>query len=177
MLDLDDEALMSAYLGGDSRAFALLYQRHAAPLFRMMRQRGVSEEDTRDLIQQTFLQLHRARGAFDPSRRVRPWLLTIAFNLMRDGLRRARRWREGPLELEVPAGDQGDPVVRAREVARVRDALEQLSPAQRRLVAMHWFEDLSYAEIADRLGATTGAIKLRSFRAHSALREALSEAA
>jgi RNA polymerase sigma-70 factor (ECF subfamily) len=176
--EASDEALMARYAAGDEGAFLALFERYAASLTKMLQRRGSHPEDARELVQRTFLHLHRARASYEAGRRFRPWLITIAFNLRRDEARRAWRWRELPVEAEVtPAPVEPDPCVRAEEVQRVRQALERLAPPQRQLLTMHWLEEQSYAEIAARLGASPSAIKLRAFRAHAALRQVLSAAA
>jgi RNA polymerase sigma factor (sigma-70 family) len=172
-----DEELMDAYVAGDHQAFDTLFGRYARPLVRMLQQRGANEDDARELVQQGFLQLHRARDRYQHGRRVRPWLITIVFNLRRDDVRRARRWRETSLEGEAVAAATPDPLVRRTEMRRVRSAISTLSCAQRRLIEMHWFEELSYPEIAERVGVSAGAVKLRAFRAHAALRQVLKTAA
>lgn len=172
-----DEQLMQAYVAGDQRAFDVLFRRYARPLTLMLIERGASEDDARETVQQGFLQLHRARHRYEPSRRFRPWVLTIVFNLRRDDLRKARRWRETFLEVDVAAEPVPDPLVRRAEVTRVREALGTLTSKQRKLIEMHWFEDMSYPQIAERVGASPGAVKLRAFRAHAALRAVLKRAA
>jgi len=173
-----DELLMERYADGDEGAFQALFQRYACPLTKMLQRRGAHPEDARELVQRTFLHLHRARGSYERGRRFRPWLLTIAFNLKRDEARRAWRWRELPCEAEtIAANEEHDPSLREHDLKRLREALDALSPTQRQLLTMHWFEEQTYAQIADKLGSTPSAIKLRAFRAHVALRQALSAAA
>ncbi len=163
---------MTAYIEGDLAACEALFRRHGRAIMLMLRDRGATEEEAQDVVQQTFLQLHRARVRFQPGRRFWPWLITIAFNLWRDELRRARRWRETPLVGEVavePVHDHDG----AERRSRVRVALRKLNAKQRSIIEMHWFDELSYPQIAARVGATPGAVKLRAFRAHAALRQAL----
>lgn len=168
-----DEELMAAYVAGDTRAFEVLFRRYARPLVAKLRERGAQEADAREIVQQGFLRLHRARHRYEPGRRFRSWLFTIAFNVWRDELRRAHHWRETPLDTEIAAPPVDDPLAREAEMRRVRRALACLSTSQRRLLEMHWFDDLTYREIAERLGASQAAVKLRAFRAHQALRLAL----
>src|SRR5688500_5470287 len=82
-----DEELMAAHTGGDADAFAQLYRRYAQPLLRLMLRQQRFDEEALDLVQQTFLQVHRARADYDPNRRFRPWLYAIALNLSREAMR------------------------------------------------------------------------------------------
>jgi RNA polymerase sigma-70 factor (ECF subfamily) len=172
-----DEELMLAYVGGQTSALDALYRRYAPLLLRVMQQGLRAPEEARDLVQQTFLQLHRARQDFRPDGRLRPWLFTIAMNLKREHLRRKKRRPETELVLDGshdPAtwGDQG----RRDAAEAVEQALEHLSPQQREVIELHWFGGLSFPEIATALGSATNTVKVRAHRGYKAMREALEAA-
>lgn len=166
---------MAAYVAGEARAFAVLFERYGPRLLRVM-SRGVSRgSDVQDLVQQTFLQLHRARHDFRPGAKLRPWLFTIALNLKRQYFRRAGRRSEASLAQEnipEPVAATGDPE-RDLAGARVRKALGGLPEAQREVIALHWFEGLSFREIAEAVGASVSAVKVRAHRGYEKLRRAL----
>jgi RNA polymerase sigma-70 factor (ECF subfamily) len=170
-----DEELMTAYVAGDEAAFAELFGRYAPLLVRMMRRQIRIEDDAVELVQQTFLQVHRARLDFEEGRRLRPWLMTIAFNLKREYFRRRKRRPEAPLEFEPPGSDPGrrHPVERRADIQRIRAALETLPDGQRDVIVMHWFDELSFPEVAEILGLTVSAVKVRAHRGYQALRKAL----
>jgi RNA polymerase sigma-70 factor (ECF subfamily) len=132
-------------------------------------------EEANDLLQQTFLHVHRARLDFDRAQRFRPWVFTIALNLKREHFRRVRRRPALSLDSEsVP-----EPAVLPRgalrwEAARdVGPALERLAPEQREVIELHWFGGLSFAEIGECVGATTNAVKVRAHRGYVVLRRLL----
>jgi RNA polymerase sigma-70 factor (ECF subfamily) len=170
-----DEELMKAYVEGDETAFAELFARYGALLLRVMRRQIINEDDASELVQQTFLQMHRARRDFEPGRKLRPWLMTIAFNLKREYFRRRMRRPEAQLDHDPPASDRGDPVDRASEAQRLRRALARLPEGQRDVIAMHWFEELSFNEVAEVMGLTVSAVKVRAHRGYQTLRRALEE--
>lgn len=170
-----DEELMLAYREGDAQALRELFSRYAGPLTRAVTRMLRDEERSRDVVQQTFLQVHRARADFDRSRSFRPWLYTIGLNLARDELRRRGRRPEESLEYE-PAGDeptQEQAVQRSENRARLEAALAELSAEQREVVVLHWFEGLSFAEIATTTGAGLSAVKVRAHRAYKKMRQLL----
>ena len=69
-----DETLMAALQGGEEDAFAVLFHRYQASLTSTL-QRGLrSREEARDLVQNTFVQVFRARLDYDPARSFRPWV-------------------------------------------------------------------------------------------------------
>jgi RNA polymerase sigma-70 factor (ECF subfamily) len=171
-----DEDLMLAYAGGEEAAFRTLFARYAPQLVRVLRRQVGREADAQDLAQQTFLQLHRARHDFKPGTRLRPWVITIALNLARDHLRRRGRRPEAPLDDRVPEPsvepaipDGGD----AETAQRVRRALGTLPRDQREVIELHWFEQLSFAEIATVVGSTSGAVRVRAHRGYVTLRKSL----
>jgi len=167
-----DEELMAAYVGGDRDAFGELFGRYAAMITRTMRRQIRQPEDCNELVQQTFLQLHRARRDFDLSRKLRPWLMTIAFNLRREYFRKRMRRPEAPLEVEpvAPADDRGDIIERKEDVAKLRSALAALPDGQREVIELHWFEHISFPEIAATMGLSVSAVKVRAHRGYKAMR-------
>ncbi len=169
---MSDEQLMAAYVAGDQRAFAELFDRYGPMLIRLMTRHIRNQADVHELVQQTFLQLHRARNDFDPKRRLRPWLMTIAFNLKREYYRRRMRKPEAALDHEPPASNRGldHPVERKKAALRLRTALSHLPAGQREVIEMHWFKELSFPEVAEILGLSVSAVKVRAHRGYRKLR-------
>jgi len=170
-----DEELMLAYAGGEQAAFRELFARLAPLLLRIAQRQLGRAADAQDVLQQTFLQLHRARHDFDARAKLRPWVITIAMNLGRDMLRRRTRWGETEVDetvLAAPAPAQGE-AERAETSAHVRAALSRLPAAQREVIELHWFEELSFDDIAQIVGAKPGAVRVRAHRGYATLRKAL----
>jgi RNA polymerase sigma-70 factor (ECF subfamily) len=174
---------MAAYVSGDRRAFEQLFARLAPRLHRFFRRSFGAEGTADDLLQQTFLKLHRARDTYDPAMRVAPWAFAIASRVRLDEFRRRKRLAEDGDEEALaradeasasaaPAGDGLD----ADTADAVRRAVDALPESQRVVIHLNRFEEMTFAEIARVLGTTEGAVKLRAFRAYAALREALAPA-
>lgn len=175
---LDDA--MARYAEGDDAAFAVVY-RHAASrvlssLLRMCGSRATAE----DLAQETFLRVSRARESFVPAAAALPWILVIARNTFFDSTRRATV-RDQALEQAIPHMDRvasrdthGDEALAGREMLEVlRDAFARLTGPQREAFVLTRFEGLSVLQVAEALGTTEAAVKLRAHRALDALRAAL----
>ncbi len=176
--ELSDEELMAAYVAGDASAFRVLFDRYAVVLYRMVRRRLGSDEDARDIVQQTLLQMHRARHDFRRDSRLRPWLFTIAMNLVREHYRRQGRRREQSLEANAPEVARqreapATPAVDGERLQRVRAALASLPEQQREVIELHWFEDSPYEEIARIVGASVAAVRVRAHRGYERLRKIL----
>jgi RNA polymerase sigma-70 factor (ECF subfamily) len=169
------DAAMTRYASGDDAAFGEVYDALAPRLFGYLVRQTRDHARAEDLVQQTFLQIHRARGRFLPDAEVVPWAFAIARRLMIDGMRRGKREvlakddeaGEGP-----PASAPGaDDLVQAQQLAdRIRGELAHLPEQQRVAFELVKQEGLSLAEAAQILGTTVAAVKLRAHRAYEALR-------
>jgi RNA polymerase sigma-70 factor (ECF subfamily) len=170
-----DEELMTAYVSGDHAAFAELFRRYAPILLRLMRHRISRREEADDLVQLTFLHLHRSRHDFRAGAPLRPWLFTIALNLRFQHFRECGRRRETTVDvdsLEVP-GSSRSPQESVDENRAVRLALTKLPTDQRDVIVLHWLEGLSFAEVSEAVGASVNAVKVRAHRGYVSLRKLL----
>jgi RNA polymerase sigma-70 factor (ECF subfamily) len=179
----DDEELVRllvAYQAGELAAFERLYVWLAGELRRYFAASVAAharEGGAQDLMQDTFLELHRSRHTYLPPLPVRPWVFGIARRVLgrhrRTAWRRARHEDRGarPVETlaavaEPPAG----PGIEARDLA---DALSRLPAGRREAWVLHHIHGLSFQQIAERFRIGAGAARLRSSRAMQALRAAL----
>jgi RNA polymerase sigma factor (sigma-70 family) len=169
---------MAAYVAGDRDAFRTLFERHAPPLERVMLRDLAEREEARDLVQQAFLQLHRARLDFDPKQRLKPWLYTIALNLKREHFRRRKRRPERP-DSEIadlqPTPPRGQEQTEARRT--ISWALEQIPADQREVIELHWLAGLSFPELSESIGISVAAAKVRAHRGYLRLRDVLGDRA
>jgi RNA polymerase sigma-70 factor, ECF subfamily len=178
------DAAMERYAAGDDAAFPDLYDLLAPRLFGYLMRQTRDRARAEDLLQQTLLQMHAARGRFIPGSQVLPWAFAIARRLMIDGMRRGKRevlraGNEGEGEGAEPAAadDAADDLVEARELAgRLQKELARLPENQRVAFELIKQEGLSVAQAAEVLGTTVTAVKLRAHRAYEALRGILGDA-
>jgi RNA polymerase sigma-70 factor, ECF subfamily len=179
-------AAMERYACGDDRAFPELYDSLAPRLRRYLLRASGDPSWADDLLQQTMLQIHRARGRFIAGAEVLPWAFAIARRLLIDGHRRRRNERRtvsletGGHEasaVEVVAVQHGaDEHIDAQRLARALETeLARLPESHRAAFELLKHEGLSIREAAGVLGATPTAVKLRAHRAYAALRAALGD--
>jgi RNA polymerase sigma factor (sigma-70 family) len=177
-----DEELMSAYVSGEVRAFERLFARLAPRVhgffLRSFRDAAVAD----DLLQVTFMKVHRARSQYRNDLKVAPWLFAVAARVRLDELRRRLRLPEDADEEALARADEklsreAEPKADGDVAETVRRALEALPESQRTVIHLHRYEGLTFAEIARVLGTTPGAVKLRAFRGYETLRETLKELA
>lgn len=162
---------MLRFCDGDGKAFDALFARHAAQVRAYLHRVSGSGAAADDLTQATFLSVVKARGRFVRGATFKPWLYAIATNAARD-LHRRRRGEE--LSAEPQTSEVVEPSVKDAGLEKsVREALVQLPEAWRSAIVMHRFEGMSFAEIADVLGVSEGAVKVRAHRGYERLRELL----
>lgn len=167
---------MSAYVAGDARAFEQLFARLAprvhAFFLRSFRSQAVAD----DLLQETFMKVHRARERYDQALRVAPWVFTVAARVRLDELRKRLRLPEDADEEALARADEQAPREPPPDTDlqdAVRAALEKLPESQRTVIHLHRYEGMTFPEIARVLGTTSGAVKLRAFRGYETLRKEL----
>jgi RNA polymerase sigma-70 factor, ECF subfamily len=171
-----DEELMSAYVAGDARAFEKLFARLAPRVHAFFRRSFRDEGVADDLLQVTFMKVHRARAQYRPDLKLRPWLFAVAARVRLDELRRRLRLPEDADEDVIARADaqpQPDPPLDEDVKDAVRAALDALPESQRTVIHLHRYEGMTFAEIAAVLSSTPGAVKLRAFRGYETLRERL----
>lgn len=166
---------MARFCEGEAAAFDALFQRYSRPVHGYLTRLTGSASTADDLAQLTFLSLVRSRGRFQPGARVKPWLYAIATNAARDHQRRNKRPEELTEEGELPATVAADSTgPRDTGLERtVQRALELLPEGQRVPIVLHRFEGMSFAEIAESMGLTESAVKVRAHRGYARLRELL----
>jgi RNA polymerase sigma-70 factor (ECF subfamily) len=173
-----DEA-MADYAAGDGRAFDQVYAFIAPRLTSYLRRRMRDQARVPDLVQQTFLNMHRARRTFIAGAEVLPWAFAIARRQLVDAYRAAEREelpaRDAAESAALTCAPAGDELLAAKEAARrFERALAGLSRPQRDAFELVKGDGLSLVEAAAALGTTVTGVKLRTHRAYAALREALS---
>ncbi len=179
-----DAELMLRVKDGDAASFALLLERHRAPvvhfLYRMVQNQAVAEE----LAQEVFLRVYRARASYEPTAKFTTWLFRIAMHLALNHLRDGKAERSQD-SLDADAGESAgrqladrrltveqDLLKRAR-LEEVRQAVRALPGKQRAAVLMHKYEGMEYSQIARVLNCSESAVKSLLFRAYENLRARL----
>ncbi|APR80367.1 RNA polymerase sigma-70 factor, ECF subfamily protein [Minicystis rosea] len=182
---MDEAALnaaMDRYACGDARAFATLHEGLYPRLVGYLTRMTGSPTTAADLVQETFLRMHRARATFAAGGAVLPWAYAIARNVHHDHARAARLRQTERLPSDPGAepadrggGDAESAAIAAQAARVVEEVLARLPASQREAFVLIRYEGLSVEDAAAVLGATKTAVKLRAFRAYEALREALAE--
>ncbi|MBX3134434.1 MAG: sigma-70 family RNA polymerase sigma factor [Gemmatimonadaceae bacterium] len=187
---LDDGALVSAYIKGQSRAFDVLVDRYQNRLLNFIYRTVGDRERAEDLVQEAFIRVHRHIARFDGAKKFSTWIYTIASNLAKNELRNRSRnplvlfqtitqgWEdeERPLEFE-DTSLQPDELYRKRHMRDlVEQAVAQLPEHHREVFVLRELEGRSYEEIAEITNCNLGTVKSRLNRARSSFAELIGPA-
>src|ERR671922_204388 len=155
------------------RGFERLYRRHVADVYHYALGVLRNPADAEDVTQTTFLNALRAYDRGERPQAPQNWLIAIAHNVCRQRFRQSlRRPHEVAFEDDVADRIVDDEVPSAEDIRR---ALGYLAFNQRAALVMRELEGRTYAEIAEILGLSIGAVETLLFRARRALREQLEE--
>ncbi len=170
LVDLD--RWMERYQQADPEAPAALVGALSPALLRFFRSQAASREQADDLLQETWLRIHRVRHTYRPGEPVLPWVYAIARRVRVDGYRRTRRiiMHEIVMEFLPERPAQVEP----RDLLPAFDTLVAALPeSQREVVTMLKVGGLSLEEVARATSSTVGGVKQKAHRAYERLRKLL----
>jgi RNA polymerase sigma-70 factor (ECF subfamily) len=172
-----DEQLLAAYRGGDRQSFSKLVERYQRELFHFLVRFVGDRAAAEDIFQESFLQVHQSAAQFDPLRRFRPWLFTIAANKARDYLRSQSRRPSNQLQASITPGndDSGEfiDLLKSPEIAPgapmekqelqrlVQQTVMELPANFREILLLSYFHQFPYKQISEMLEIPLGTVKSR----------------
>jgi RNA polymerase sigma-70 factor, ECF subfamily len=179
--DLDDSAVVAAFLAGNKRGFNELVERYQSRLLNFVYRTTGDRERAEDLVQETFIRIYRHLHRFDQSKKFSTWAYTIASNLAKNELRNRSRnplvlfqalkksWDadQRPLEWEDNTY-RPDDLYRKRHLKQlVESAVGELPEHHRHVFVLREMEGKTYEEIAEITGCNLGTVKSRLNRARN----------
>ena len=176
----DAKDLMARYCDGDASAFRELYALVSPRLYGYLMKMARSKALADDLVQQTFMKVHRARAAYIRGADPVPWIYSIAHRTFLDEARKTKRavvrvgdddtLPEISADLDGQTAGSKDEQADPELVRTALDALAALPEQQRQAVVLTKLEGKSVAEAAEIAGTTVGAMKVRAHRGYEVLR-------
>lgn len=153
-----------------AEAIKVLYPREGETVYRTIYGIVLDAAEAQDLTQETFVRAYRAWDRFDRGN-VRAWLLRIATNLAITHYRTQRRRRRVAPWMLASGPQSEEPQRKSEDEDLVRWLMRPLSPEQRLLVTLHYYQQIPRAEIAGQLGIPVGTVASRINRAMQVLRQ------
>src|ERR1700737_1309874 len=168
----DLDRWMERYQQADPDAPATLVGALSPALLRFFKSQVATREQADDLLQQTWLRIHRVRHTYRPGEPVLPWIYAIARHVRGDSYRKAQRIETPEKQVDAPP----ERAMRATAAARGRDLealLAGLPESQREVVTMLKIAGLTLEEVARATSSSVGSVKQKAHRAYEKLREIL----
>lgn len=158
-IEISDEQLKLRCRGGDYAAFEQLYHRHKNPLYRFIVRQCSDEEQAKDIVQDVWLNIHKACGGYVPSAKFTTWLYRIAHNRIIDFYRRSTKGMPVSYDDENLSEQQllnldnrytpEQLAQSAQETEHLLNAIASLQEAQREAALLHLEMGFSVSEIAN----------------------------
>ena len=182
---MDDSAVVTAFLGGEERAFSELVTRYQTRLPNFVYRTIGDREKAEDLVQEVFIRVYRHLHRFDRSKKFSTWVYTIASNLAKNELRNRSRNplvlfqtvqknfqdEDRPLQFEDPTS-RPDDMYRKRHLREiVEETVAKLPEHHRNVFILRELEGKSYEEIAEITDCNLGTVKSRLNRARNSFAE------
>src|SRR5919206_1441873 len=176
MAELTDIELWDRAVAGDATAFGVLFERHARAIYNYLFRRCADWTVAEDLTSVVFLDAFRRRESVRiEDGKVLPWLFGVATNVLRNQRRSRRRHAAALRRLPAPdsqpafGADAGDRIDAERDMRKLLGALHDLPQADRDVIALCLWSELSYADAAVALGIPVGTVRSRLSRARRRL--------
>lgn len=164
MFDDSNEDLLAKYQQGDLKAFEAFYERNHKLIFYFLISRVSSQSVAEDLLQDTFLKMHRNITRYDPRQKALPWVFTIARNNLIDHMRKSKDVSHEDMDIFA----QAESAESAQD--EVGSMLSSLNADERKLIEERFLADQSYEQIAAKEKSSPVAVRKRVSRAMSKLR-------
>jgi len=165
--------ILNEFRQGDAAAFETLFRLHQRAVYgwilRIVRNPASAEE----LTVESFWRIHRAHARFQPSRGFEAWARRIATRAALDWLRTKQPEIELPVDLQAPS--EADPAVSAEIRLKTALAFQRLPSKLRIAAVLAVVEEQPHKEVAEALGISVSAVKVRVFRALRLLRKDLQQ--
>jgi len=178
VLEGNDREVMQGCRRGDPDAFRVLFDTYKDRVYSIALRYSGDAGMAMDITQDTFLKLMSCIAEFRGDAQFETWLFRLVVNRCLDHHRRGRRFLplvSGLFDLvRVSSETVLHELLRAEFQSSVQDVVQTLPPEQRIVIVLRYTEGLSYEEIADVLGCSTGTVGSRLNRAHKVLQRRLS---
>lgn len=170
MKHLTDEELMLQVANENLDALSIIFDRYHVRIYnffnKMLQNKMISE----DLTQEVFVRILRHRTAYKKGN-FTSWIYTIARNIFSTHYQNQKKERLHITDQEIKSEETLFTENKTEEIEYLHKALQQLKPEERELIVMHRFQEIKYSQIADIIGSSEGAVKVKMYRALKKLKD------
>lgn len=177
-----EQELLIRCQAGDNQAFAAILAKYQTPVYNLAWRILQDVEEAKDATQDIFIRIYQALPAYRFEARFSTWLYRIATNLCLDRLRQRRKsplisWEPTILKAMRDESGKNDPeqsLIKRETQQLVQQAIRELPPKYRTVIALTYLQEFSYREIADIMGVSVRTVETQIYRAKAILRSRLS---
>ncbi len=179
MDDRSDEKIVSAVQRGDAEPFALLVKRYEAKMMRYANKFFLNRVDAEDAVQDVFLKAYANIRDFDVKRSFSPWLYRIAHNEFINVIKKKHREHflffsfDSILPHSLPEGGTDNEAVKQEIKDVLNRSLDKINIRYREPLILHYFEGMSYQEIAEVLKVPVSTVGVRLMRGRQILKKSM----
>lgn len=181
VLEETDEAIVSRIQQGYANEIGTLIDRYESKLKRYLEKNIRTREDITDILQDVFVKTYTNIHRFDIQQRFSPWIYRIAHNEMVNYIKKKKSlpfsWFEPDVLIPFLQESTDESVLlksdRAYEKERIEKILDKIPPAQREILTLYFYEELSYKEISDVLRIPIATVGVRLTRAKKQVEQLL----
>ena len=170
LADVSLESLFARYQEADAQATAELIRRLSPDLLRFFLAQEKTRAEAEDLLQNSWLRIHKARHTYRIGAPVLPWVFAIAKHVRVDAYRKRHRIRQFEIATDSFPEDSSTPPPAQSEVPTFEVLIADLPDSQREVLTMLKVNGLSLEEIARATSSSVGAVKMKASRAYAKLR-------
>ncbi len=167
------ESLMSGYQQADEKAATALIERMSPLLLRYFLVQSSGRRFAEDLLQDTWMRVHKARHTYRIGEPFLPWIFSIARHARLDHYRKVRRVEIRETQVDVLPQAAAAPSVSSPNIADLDAMLRELPESQREVIVMLKVSGMTIEEVARATSASAGSVKQKAHRAYQKLREVL----
>lgn len=166
----EDVVLVDRVVAGDEAAFQTLFHRYHDKVYAIAKGVLLDSEEAADSVQEIFTLVFRNLGKFDKRSRFSTWLFRVAVNR---SIQQARKGKHHKKDVPLEAAEEAyvEPGTAEPADPDVAEAMSQLHPADRALLTLFYWEELTLQDIGNSLGCSPNAAKTRLFRARERFRQ------
>lgn len=169
---ITDEALMLRAKDGDISSISVLFHRYHKELYTFFFRCSKNDALSKDLVQNVFERVIKYRSKFNTDFPFKPWLFKLAWNEQNDYHRKKRLTLPGDEKLGFMLPQIEDTTMDADDKkSKLKRALTRLTSDQQEIIQLTLFQGFKYAEVADILGCSLSAVKVRVHRTMKILRK------
>lgn len=166
MESINEPAIISRILAGDKEAYTVLIDTYKKPVFNLAYRLTGNYHEAEDLAQDTFVKAYAKLKYFNPQKSFFTWMYSLSLNIIRNHLKKKKRAKF--LEIDNnSAAESSSPersMIELQEIELLQRCFNRLPVDVREIIALKYYQGLSFESIADIYGISLSAAKMRVYR-------------